>query len=56
MDHSRTAKTTIIFIDFYLLKTFAFHFPEVSYLWKNRSDLKNQVSLGKLSASRVLPR
>ena len=29
------------------------NFPEVSYLGKNRSHLKNQVSLGKLSTSRV---
>ena len=29
------------------------NFPEISYLGKNRSHLKNQVSPGKLSTSRV---
>ena len=52
----QNCKNNNYIIDFYLLKTFAFHFPEVSYLGKNRSHLKNQVSLGKLSTSRVLPR
>ena len=33
-------------------KTQTINFPEVSYLGKNRSHLKNQVSLGKLSTSR----
>ena len=52
----QNCKNNNYIIDFYLLKTFAFHFPEVSYSGKNRSHLKNQVSLGKLSTSQVLPR